>query len=866
MRDDPMEHNRRRQHFEAPGPTGPREWHQQSHRALQTFDNVSVTGDARGHFGNIYHTYHNVYHGTRKRAPSTEDEEVTHTQKKKRFSEEEKLNALLESLGFDGMESRLGTISPAHAESCNWIFRTPQYLRWQDDAHGYRHHGLLWIKGHPGSGKSTLMKHALRVASENATAEIIVHFFFDAQGTQVLGRSAEGMYRSLLYQILQARPRLAAGLRMLASENWPTELLKNMLRNVVRSLQPEDNLTCYIDALDECMGNEIRDAVAFFEDIGDIVVTDNIRFRLCLSSRHFPHITMRKHVELKLDKQPDHLVSIVHYSRTKMSWLDLADSTMNDILTGIRDRCSGVFLWAALVIKILRERHDCGASHNELMHSLEQVPEGLDQLLTRILSNPDEALIACFQWVLFSGLSSVEQLYFAIKTSTGKLATGEWNRDAVDIRSMERFIVYSSRGFIESTYGVFRFIHESIEEYLRAGGLARLINIEQGTLKGASHSRMAQSCFAYLRLNASKYLPGSEQMSTFSDSKFPLLSHARTNALQYMEVAYQEGVLEPEAIWCVPLKLLVCAINCRSQGDYSFRPIFNEQIFFQGTATLLYLLLKSHCRGLAKTMLICHSGVMMNTDDDETRANVVFDIDAICGREYSNVLSLAVYRSDIEMVQILLGKGAAVSGRVDCRGGSKLLEHVMLQYYRNSERVMVPGDNRVLVRAITSQVCLSRLNEIAKLLLDRGAPIDEWLTSLNHSPLYWAALSSNIEMVRILLEHGANVDTRHDFQDTPLMGAARRRPIDEMVIETLLRSGADVNVVTSLHNLFSAPTALIFACETDQENVIRLLLRYGANLHRRTKVKKSASFEEQGYRFKPDGTAVSVALAKRNVN
>lgn len=82
-----------------------------------------------------------------------------------------------------------------------------------------------------------------------------------------------------------------------------------------------------------------------------------------------------------------------------------------------------------------------------------------------------------------------------------------------------------------------------------------------------------------------------------------------------------------------------------------------------------------------------------------------------------------------------------------------------------------------------------------------------------------AASSSNIEIVRSPLKHGTNVDARlYDWDDTPLMVAARGRPIDEMTTETLLQSGADVNAVSSCHYRFSAPNALIFASETDQEN------------------------------------------------
>jgi hypothetical protein len=131
VKDDSMEHSREPQQLDASGPTGPREWDQKSNRALQIFDRVSVGGNSRSHFGNFYQ---NVYYGTRKRSPSVEDGEMAHTQKKQKLSEEEKLVTLLESLEFDGMQLRLQTISPAHSDTCHLIFRTPQYLRWQDDA------------------------------------------------------------------------------------------------------------------------------------------------------------------------------------------------------------------------------------------------------------------------------------------------------------------------------------------------------------------------------------------------------------------------------------------------------------------------------------------------------------------------------------------------------------------------------------------------------------------------------------------------------------------------------------------------------------------------------------------------------------
>ena len=88
-------HSREPQQLEASGPSGPREWYQQSNRALQSFDHVSVDGNSRSHFGNFYQ---NVYYGTRKRSPSAEGEEVTHTQEKKKLSKKRSYTKFLRDL------------------------------------------------------------------------------------------------------------------------------------------------------------------------------------------------------------------------------------------------------------------------------------------------------------------------------------------------------------------------------------------------------------------------------------------------------------------------------------------------------------------------------------------------------------------------------------------------------------------------------------------------------------------------------------------------------------------------------------------------------------------------------------------------
>jgi hypothetical protein len=74
--------------------------------------------------------------------------------------------ACLRSLGFRDIDARLHDIAAAYRGTCDWLFSTTQFQRWRDRADLPDHNGVLWIKGKPGAGKSTLMKHALRHCEE----------------------------------------------------------------------------------------------------------------------------------------------------------------------------------------------------------------------------------------------------------------------------------------------------------------------------------------------------------------------------------------------------------------------------------------------------------------------------------------------------------------------------------------------------------------------------------------------------------------------------------------------------------------------------------------------------------------------------
>jgi len=103
------------------------------------------------------------------------------------------------------MYIRQKTIREALDDTCNWLFSTIEYHEWISRQNIADHRGLLWIKGKPGAGKSTLMKEAFRRAEAlNANSGTTTAcFFFNARGTEQLEKTPLGLYRSILHQVLQ---------------------------------------------------------------------------------------------------------------------------------------------------------------------------------------------------------------------------------------------------------------------------------------------------------------------------------------------------------------------------------------------------------------------------------------------------------------------------------------------------------------------------------------------------------------------------------------------------------------------------------------------------------------------------------------
>lgn len=778
-------------------------------------------------------------------------------------SQTEVLRSLMESLQFDEMDDRFNTIKRNHKATCQWILSSVQYETWQKSSCFPDHHGFLWIKGKPGSGKSTLAKYLFEQIKLKSADHLVISFFFNARGS-LLEKSTAGLYRSLLHQLLS---KLAADPQSLdlakwkhSSQGWTTERLEYCFERVVQSL-PAVPVYIVVDALDECGESEVRAMVRLFEILREQAVKAEKEFRVCLSSRHYPHITVEKYVELVVEEQTCHSQDIDKYlhSELKIGKSKKAES----IRQQIRDRASGVFMWVVLVTSILNRENDRGRIH-ALQNKLNEIPDGLDELfrdiVTRDTENLDELILA-LKWLLHSQrpLKS-EEFYFAVLAGVDGHNIEAWDSTQTTQEVIQRFVVHSTKGLAETTKSKapkVQFIHESVRDFL-------LGNHDPGSIlhgfrpdhTAATHDQLKNVCLEYAEATGRTLIisdpelgEGCNQAALFratADNSilghWPFAEYACRYLLKHADVAQSRAVSQETFLSTFPSIPWLTLSRIYEQH--------RNRRYKNGTSKL-YILADQGCSHLIHALPDFVPFGLSGRASQEPEGKCAF-VAAILGKHRDAAVATLAFDStettfpiEVEGIERELEELIAESSRSkypSCKSVLPFLaQHgkvALIKYWKQQQVLRGSGvADSVQQRAFVYAAQAGHTTTL-QTLLDLGFhPETDRSNRLTGRPVAAAAATtacnrSSTKLVRILLsaEPRPSVNSYSDFQQPPLISAVERG--NSELVQILLDAGALLYYENNHCYLPRCP--LVEAVNRNHVNLIPMLLEISPDISKIT--------------------------------
>lgn len=278
-----------------------------------------------------------------------------------------------------------------------------------------RQQGLFWIEGNPGAGKSFLMKYAFDMMRKRNTGELIVSFFFHGRGTS-LQKTPLGLFRALLSTFLAHFPGTLSRVLVTFQQRekrfgphagnrweWTEAELQKIMDEVLIQETNERPVVIFIDALDECGKDAATALLTYFKILMEEIVERGGQVKLCLSSRHYPVLSVGSVPKVIVEERNDKDIrSVIQKQLKHIESEEKRRQFEKEILMKVQ----GGFQWAVLVASMVIDDDATGMNFEKLLDKIQAVSQALENLYGDILSGVNESekpqTTRLLLWVLFA--------------------------------------------------------------------------------------------------------------------------------------------------------------------------------------------------------------------------------------------------------------------------------------------------------------------------------------------------------------------------------------------------------------------------------------------------------------------------------
>lgn len=263
--------------------------------------------------------------------------------------------------------------------------------------------GVFFLRGKPGSGKSTLMKYLTRGRGKREVDRklrkwagqkklVCVSTMFSLHGTP-LQRSLEGFYRTLLFELLCQCPDFMGTCfpKRFARElpddpyrySFGLEALQEAMERLIPLKQPETLRICIsIDGMDELQGNS-GDRLRFAQLLNEWAQSEDIKI-ICSGrpNAEFNIVFSQPHQTIDLQDltRPDIRKILAKRFEGVRQFTDLTEENIQEFVDKISYQSEGVILWAVLVGKNIEDDIIHAKSLSAMQHTIQTLPSGIEEL------------------------------------------------------------------------------------------------------------------------------------------------------------------------------------------------------------------------------------------------------------------------------------------------------------------------------------------------------------------------------------------------------------------------------------------------------------------------------------------------------